>query len=173
MEMIETLKKLQELAVRGVEGERDNAARKLQQLMMKYKISPEDIFIELKIDCKFKYREKWQKDLLLQIYRMVTNTTDQFHYQRQRRAYKVILKCTRAEFQELSFLYAEYSDDYRNKIKDFWSAYVVSNRIWAEATASDGNNKKYTLEEQARLKRIAAMAMFIPKKEFKSKRLTA
>lgn len=48
-EIIEKLKKLRRLADGGVDGEKDNAQRRIEELMSKYGIT-EDDFIEDKVD---------------------------------------------------------------------------------------------------------------------------
>ncbi|MFA6568122.1 MAG: hypothetical protein WCS96_07915 [Victivallales bacterium] len=170
--MIETLKKLQELALRGVDGEKENAARKFRQLIQKYGINPDDLFYEIKSDYRFKYCHIWQKHILLQVFAKVTQLAgNDIHFRSVKGKKIIILNLSVSEYTEINFLYNEYSDDFQIKSEDFLHAYIQTNNIVSDV--STPSDKKYTLEEMARLKRIAFMSICIPKKEIVGKRLTA
>lgn len=67
----ELLKKLQALAERGVGGEKETAERKLKQLIKKYGIEEAELSEDKILDFDFKYRNKWEMQLLRQLfYRM-------------------------------------------------------------------------------------------------------
>ena len=61
------LNKLKALAERGIGGEKETAQRKLEELMRKYGIEEADLSDEKKEGFKFKYKNKFEKKLILQI----------------------------------------------------------------------------------------------------------
>ena len=55
------IKKLQELAERGVGGEKEGAQKKLEQLMKKYNISEADLSDEQLREHEWKYHTEFEK----------------------------------------------------------------------------------------------------------------
>ena len=61
------LNKLKTLAERGIGGEKETAQRKLKELMKKYGVEEIDLSDEKKENFEFKYKNKFEKQLILQI----------------------------------------------------------------------------------------------------------
>ena len=57
------LNKLKALAERGVGGEKETAQRKLKELMKKYGVEEVDLSDEKKENFKFKYKNKFEKQM--------------------------------------------------------------------------------------------------------------
>ena len=90
----ELLRKLRALAERGVGGERQNAQKKLDELIKKYNISDEELEDEVAELYHFKYRGKRESALLVQIMYKVCDKKDNIY----NFLYKAILQLPKDAF---------------------------------------------------------------------------
>ena len=164
MDKTELLKKLQVLAARGYNGERDTAARKLDELMNKYNISADDLSDEKIVRETHVYHGSEEKQLLVQIAGMVVNVRGGIFYGIQNTltnrvsSTKLAIDATAAQHIEIDFLFDFYKKQWEKEKKLFLIAFCKKNELFPTAPSDERTGNEYTREE--RLK-IIAMAQGI------------
>ena len=150
---LERLKKLRVLALRGVDGEKEQAQAMLDKLIKKYSISLDDISDEKLNEYTFEYHGKEQKRLLSQIIYKVTN--DQFavrslEYTKSGRTCKTRLggKCTSGQKVEIEFLFDFYKRLFEKERETLFQAFVQKHRLFGEL--KDGEEAKEISPEERR-----------------------
>lgn len=135
--IIDRLKKIQALALKGVPGgEREAAQALLEKLMKKYNVSLEDIE-EKKISRKiFEFHGPEQEHLLMQTIYKVANTKEIYDLRNSKtgRLQKnmIAVFCTEAQAVEIRFLFDFYSDLWEREKKALLSAFIQKHRIFGE-----------------------------------------
>lgn len=148
----ERLMKIYELALNGVDGEKDTAKALLDKLMTKYGVSLDSITDDNKTDYYlFKYKDKIQEQLLTQTVYKVTNKTEMYVVRnaltgRVPRT-KVEVKCTAAQRVEIEFLYDFYCSLWEKEQKALLSAFIQKHKIFGDSQKNASNSHKYTQEE--------------------------
>ena len=161
MDKIESLKKIQALAARGCNGERDTAARKLDELMNKYNISDDDLSEE-KIVCETHvYHGSEEKQLLAQIACMVVNVNGGIFYSIQNTltnrvsSTKLAIDATAAQHIEIECLFDFYKKQWEKQKKLFLTAFIRKNELFPTAPPDERTGNEYTLEEQLKIMAMA------------------
>lgn len=110
---LELMKKLQVLAERGVDGEKEGAQRKLEELMKKYNIEEEDLYNDKIEDFEFKYRTPFEEKLLRQLfYKIVPDYRSKTYRYSWGRGSKGTygIYCTKAEGLQIQIEYDFYKE---------------------------------------------------------------
>lgn len=124
--LIELARKLNELAKRGIDGEKETAERKLAELMEKHGISLEDIEAETTTDVQFYYASALEQRLLLQIAASVGVTS----YGENTRTRNVWLTLTASQRIEVEFKYDIYRRALKEELEIFLRAFIHKNDIY-------------------------------------------
>lgn len=155
----ELLKKLQELAERGVGGEKEGAQKKLEQLMKKYGIKDADLSEDKEDDYDFKYHNQFERKLLIQIfYKIVPDFTSHVYVYRRGKGSKstYCMRCTKAQALQIQIEFEFYSALWEKEAAFFLEAFIQKHRIFG-TRKDDGRNKtEMTREEKERM--MAAMS---------------
>ena len=130
MNKTDILKKLKALATdeRGNENERKIAEERLNQLLIKYNIDPEDINTENLVKRDFYFREEWERKLLGQTLYMLFPEKD-FWKNKVKRNW-IWCEMTDAEYLEFETHYCAYKASYQHEQELFFTAFISKNRIF-------------------------------------------
>lgn len=128
----ERIKKIQALAERGVGGEKETAARKLQELLEKNGISSvEELAQDEYIFTLFSYNGVLGKKLLSQcIYKVMGYNSDRTQYKQPRTRQKIGIYCTKAQKLEIELEYEFYERLFEEQQKLFLSAFIQKQQIF-------------------------------------------
>ena len=146
--IIEKIKKIKELADRGYQGEAIAAKHKLELLLAKYNLSIHDIEDnELKMR-HIKYKDAWNKKLVLQTVASCTERELSFY----RNSYypgHILVELSDLEYVEvlnkLDFHRKQFEKEKRKAEKAFFTAYIHQHELFGNGGGKGG--KKLTLEE--------------------------
>jgi hypothetical protein len=137
-DIIEKLKKIKEVALRGVPGGEKEAAQKLlDKLMCKYDISLTELEDEENSNFVFEYHGQYQYKLLIQIIYKVTNKTDTCYPLRYKATgYKCKTKlgvyCTPSQAVEIRVLFDFYVALWKKEIKTLLDAFIIKHDLFGE-----------------------------------------
>lgn len=153
----ELLRKLRALAKRGVGGERQNAQKKIDELMKKYNISDEELEDEAVELYHFKFSGKREEALLTQIMYKVCDKTDNiynFVYGKSGRTVRSELgcECTLAQRIEIDFLFEFYKRLYKREEELFYHAFVQKHHLFG--TSGGGKENDISLDELMRIAQL-------------------
>lgn len=157
--ILSLLKKLDALAKRGVDGERENAAERLKFLMDKYQITAEQIEGEVYTDRKI-YVTNEQRTFAAQVIASVVGDRDVFAYKHEARKKKraLVVSVTDFEFIEIQQRIDFYWEKYQDEMKIFYSAFIQKNKLYRKPSDDEPETEKeLTPEERARLFRMRQM----------------
>ena len=179
-EILDRLRKMKQLADRGVGGERENAERLLAEIAAQYGINLADLEGERLEYFSVTLKESWKRKMLSQLcalkrqelkrdgvslanYRMAMWTTT------KKKSYSVS-NCTKAEWLELMAKLEVLSRAYKRQLDDFYEAFLMANDLLVEPD-DDKQQKEPSREERSRLFRAVQMSMGIEKSQL-NKQLT-
>ena len=154
------IKKLQALAERGVGGEKETAARKLQELLKKNGIrNIEELTEEEYIFTLFSYKGALGRKLLRQcIYKVMGYDSDRTQYKPRNTRQKIGIYCTKAQKLEIELEFEFYERLFEEQQEIFLSAFIQKQRIFPQdAPVSDEEPTERDLK-------VALMAGTIEKK---------
>jgi hypothetical protein len=169
--MKERLRKIYELSVKGVGGEREAAQKLLQNLLKKHGLTLDAITDEAKTERQFKPKDILYKRLLCQIISKVTNSDDRAIYTYKRRQ-GLFIELTAAEFIEVDLLFTEYSQSFGKEQDTLLKAFIYTNDIFA-ADGTKSTKSDLTDDEIREWKRAMSMAQSITPTPITRKRLEA
>ena len=134
---IERLKKLKELALRGVGGEREQAVALLEKLSKKYNISCDELDEDIIKEYDFEYHGKEQEKLLKQTIYKITDDKNSFwnlQYTYSGRSCKTRLRanCTEAQKIEIEFLFDFYKRIWEKEKEALLQAFIQKHRIFGK-----------------------------------------
>lgn len=161
------LNKLKALAERGVGGEKETAQRKLEDLMRKYGVEEADLSDEKKENFEFKYKNKFEKQLILQI----ANKTfgDEWFdriYTYSRGIGKrsiILIECTKFEETQIRIEYEFYKELWKEEVEFLFSVFIQKHNIFDLNGSSKNNTAEHKYSEKE-LKRMAMMEMLLQDK---------
>ena len=179
-EILDRLRKMKQLADRGVGGERENAERLLAEIAAQYGIDLatleeeklEDFYVTLKESwkrkmlsqlCALKRQELKREGVSLENYRMTM-------WRCNKPNLYSVSNCTKAEWLELMAKLEVLSRAYKRQLDDFYKAFLMANNLLIEPD-DDKEQQKLSREERSRLFRVAQMSMGIEKSQL-NKQLT-
>lgn len=154
---IELAKKLNELAKRGVGGEKDNATAMLNALMKKHKISMTDI--EGEAVCRHYFSVNTQNSqFFAQIVGNVNRDLKNYRISGRGKLNRMV-ECNVAEGVEIRAKFNFYWKAYEEDLNIFYSAFIQKNKLYR---ANDPDEelepgKPMTIEEKVRAYKIANM----------------
>lgn len=126
------LKKLKALAEdeRGNENERKIAEERLNELLIKYNINPEDINTDILVRRDFYFREEWERKLLGQTLYMLFPEKDFWKNSKKRNW--IFCEMTDAEYLEFETHYCAYKASYKHEQDLFFTAFISKNGIFPD-----------------------------------------
>lgn len=130
-ELLEKLKGVKELAVRGVDGEKKNAQAILEKLMVKYNISEKEFETE-EVDMHwFRFKTELERRLVSQVIYMILGNVAEYKKSRHK---LVGVYCTNAKNIEIEITYDFYKNALNEELKRFYSAFINVNHIFHESS---------------------------------------
>ena len=156
--LLEKIRKVQALANRGADGEKQSAAALLDRLMTQYGIDEAEIAEERLEKCFFRYKTPYERKLLVQVIYTVTGKIPfkcvGVHSGRARK--QVGIDCTAAERLEIEFSYEFYKAALEEEMERFYSAFLMKNDIFPPASkkAEEIPAAEISRSEALKLKRL-------------------
>ena len=171
--IITLARKLKALADKGVDGEKENAETMLLNLMEKHGITIEEIENEKTDNFFFVIDPKYRK-LFVQICGNINKSIKVYgeYDQKTQRHFKTLgckpgnfsIKSTFAQYIEVEAKFEFYKKVYDAELEIFYSAFIQSNHLYVDSDSTE--EKEYSTEELARLRRILAMSDYIEKAKY-------
>ena len=155
---IEKLKKLRELALRGVGGERETAIKLLEKLVKKYGVTVEELDEETERDFEFSFHGEFEKRLIAQIAYKVTGRTgaaQSLYYTRSGRKCRTCcaVTCTEAQKLEIEFLFDFYKALWEKEVDFLLQAFIQKHNLFGKL--KDGEKgEELTMEEMLKMQRM-------------------
>ena len=154
------LKKLRELSMRGVDGERENAQKLFDRLSKKYGISESELDDECITVHQFTFHGAFEKQLLIQIIAKVLNANPDFYNFTSNltgRKKRTILgaKCTETQCVEINFLFDFYNTLYQKELEYFLIAFIQKHRLFKETDENDNETSTLSYEEWLKVRMLA------------------
>lgn len=137
----ELLRKLRALAVRGEQGEQENARRILDKLMKKYGVEEADLQDDALEEHRFVSHNAREKSLLVQvIYKVTDGDRHVYNYRRGEGSRNTICcKCTKAEAAQIGIEFDFFRELWQQEVDLFYRAFVYKHRIFSRRP-SDGSD---------------------------------
>lgn len=132
--LLEKVKRVQALAERGVDGEKESAAALLDRLMKQYGISEAEIAEDRREIAWFRFKTPLERKLLVQVIYTVTGRIPCECVGRYtgRKRKQVGIECTAAERLEIEISFEFYNAALEQELKRFYSAFLNKNHIFPE-----------------------------------------
>ena len=151
----ERLKKLYELSIRGVGGEKEQAEAILKKLIKKYGVSTDELDEEIIKEYKIKYSGETERKILNQIVYKVTNETGNsfsYVYKKSGRDCRTILGvcCTEAQKIDIEFLFDFYKRLYKKELEAFLLAFIHKHNLFGKLKEGE-RGAQLSPEEEAKL----------------------
>lgn len=165
------LKKIKELAERGVGGEKETAMRMYEELKARYELEDEEIMQDALTLRWFGYKTELVEDLLLQIFYKVTgNVKYNVYVGRVSRRKKRGIYCTEIEAAEIILLFNFYKEELKRELKAFMVAFKSGNKLYPDKTArcyeeTEETEPEWTDEERRMRKKAAYYSMMLDKRK--------
>lgn len=153
----EKMRKLLELAQRGVGGEKDNAMALLNRALQKHGLRITDLDDTLKKKSWFCYRGGLEKTLLHQIIVAVSDRDVTDVYVRPGKSGSNGFMLTPDQAAEAELRWRIYRRAFREEQDLLLHAFIQKNRIFP-ATAAPGSEEPRSKEEQSRIERMLKMS---------------
>lgn len=157
--LLQKIKHVQELAEKGVDGERESAVATLEKLMKKYGITEREISQEYRELVWFKYKTAIEERLLAQVIYKVTgkNPSGCVGAGSGRKHKKLGMECNPAERLEIEFLFGFYKPALEEELKRFLTAFMCLNDIFPEDESPQAPQPRTMSKAEAM--KISAMMM--------------
>lgn len=159
--VMERLRKIQALALSGIDGEKAAAKEMLDKMCKKYGVSPEELVTNEKKFYAFSYRNKVERQLLIQVIAYIVRL-DQVTCMQYKHQKKVEVECTHAQYLDIEDCYRFYRKEYKIAwklhTKGFLSAFIGRHNIYPP---DNGERKERTEAEQEEIMRIIKMMQTI------------
>lgn len=161
----EKLKKIKELAERGIGGEKEGARQLYEKLLLKYGLTDSDIDDKI-VTHWFRFSDELDKKLLTQIFYKVTGSRT-YWTKKDKRVNLVGCECTEFECDEIIFYYQFYKEHLQDELDIFLSAFMSKNNLYPDSNArvheedDEDNMEDINLHK---LEKIRAMADGIDRK---------
>ena len=174
--IMERLGKMKALADGGVGGERENAARLLEEVAAKYGVNLSALDgAELEKRHDFEIRKAWQLDLIRQLVSIArleeygSLEVDHLQLYDRKLGNKLVGRfcvCTDAQWVEIMAKYAILARDYEQQLEVFFRAWLEANDLLVDAPFIT-NRKPPTKEEMLRAMKASRMALGIEKTQLR------
>ena len=151
----ERLKKLYALALRGIDGEKEQAQTILDKLLKKYAMTLDDLDDKAIQEYDLEYHGKEQDRILMQTVYKVTDEKDTFNhlrYNHSGRACRTRLRvrCTAAQKAEIEFLFSFYVRLWGKEKEALLQAFFQKHRIFGSLKEGE-EGKELSSEELLKL----------------------
>lgn len=167
---IELAKKLKALADKGAAGERYNAQKKLDEIMARYGIIPEDIEEQVRELVWFKIK-RGQKQLFAQVVFSIVSRERDILASRDK-PYEFAVDVTKGERVEITakfeffwMAWSKYLNAWKKEKGKLYAAFIHKNRIFNESDPKK-NWDEMSPEEQRKAMEIAMMSQAIERSVF-------
>lgn len=162
--IIDLLKKINELAKNGVDGEKQNASQRLEYLMKKYGVTFDMIESDTKTEREFVIREE-QKKFFAQIVFSVCGLVDIMYYKKEKNKAKSrrFVVMSDLEFIEVSEKFSFYWNKYEQELIYFYKAFIHKNKLTTKPNEDRDQSTKPTPEEIEEYRKIMRMMEGIDK----------
>jgi len=156
--IIELLKKVNALAKRGVDGEKESAAQRLEYLMGKYGVTFDMLEADTKKEREFVVLQD-QNKFFNQIVYSVCGGVDIFYYEKDKYKKKIrkLVTMTEVEFIEVSERFAFFWKKYEEEMKLFYVAFIRKNELTSKPSEDRDERKEPTPEEIEEYLRVRQM----------------
>lgn len=161
--IIETAKKLKELAERGEGGEKHNAEYYLNKHLKKHNLTLEDILQDKKELRVFTIKNKNDLRFFTQV---ASSVLGDFTYKTLK---KIIgIELTASEFFEIEGKFDFYSKAYQKELEIFYAAFIQRNHLYKKPSDDDTKKefKELTPEKKEELYRVLEMSNTIKHHKF-------
>lgn len=157
--LLEKIRRVQALAERGVDGEKESATTVLERLMKQYGIDEAEISEERREKAWFRYKTELERKLLIQVIYTVTGKVGfgcvGAYTGRKRK--EVGIECTAAERLEIEISFEFYNAAMQKELERFYSAFLIKNNIFPEKEVDDvPSSGGMSKEEALRLEMMMA-----------------
>lgn len=130
--ILKKISKVRELALRGSDGERENAEVTLARLLVKYNIEEEDLLEDVMTEHEFQAYGQFGVQLFYQICaNVVGSDVKLYHYTGRRNCKTRFVKCTEAQFIEISEMFEFYRYHLDEGMKSYFDAFIQVERLFA------------------------------------------
>jgi hypothetical protein len=145
----ERLLKLLALAQRGVGGEKKNAQRFLERELKKHGLTIADLDDSHSptIDCLFSFKNKTERQLLVQILCMVTQSKT-ISSRRPRNAKKILVELTTVQKFEVDMFYSAYKRDLAKTLDNALTAFIAKNHIYSGVNSDEPEQSTLSKEDE-------------------------
>lgn len=170
--VLNKIRKIKELADRGVGGEKVTAEALLKKYADKYGVTLEDLLLDEKREkYEFHIINKYYRELLHQIISMVCDLTSiEYWMPSSRSRTKESFMLTKLEYEEISSIYSQLIPKLDEEFAITTSAFVQANGLYP-SKSSDGEKKMPTREELKLWAAISARAGNMERSYFKNSEL--
>lgn len=158
--IIELAKKLHALAERGVDGEKEAAAKMLDRMMKKHKLTMEMLIGSDVKEHKFKVLATDKKFFIQIVASIMGRNADLYSYVNEKGKYRnLTLNCTAADAVLVEAKFAFFKKAYEKEQAVFYRAFIQQNRLYTKPDDNDEgeDDEPLTPEQKAELYRMAQM----------------
>lgn len=162
--IINLLRKIKRLADDGMDGEREAAQAKLELLLEKHNLTLDDIGDQTVSSHVFRYKNKMEKDLLMQCVVHISQTRQVSHaYVRNKK--EVWFKTTKAQAVDIESIYGHYRKELTKEMEAFFYAFLHRHQIFGPPD----DNAECTLSV-AEIERLLAMVNSMGSKSWENRK---
>lgn len=132
--IISKLRKIYELALNGVGGEKANAERLLTKLLKKHDMTIEHLSREFEptYEYYFPFKDEFERSLLTQVICKVLDTHE-YTYRRYNKRKSIHIEVTPSQFFEIDMLYGLYKKAWAKELQATIAAFISVNEIYPES----------------------------------------
>ena len=153
----ELLLKLQELAKRGVNGEKENADKLLKKLMKKYNISEDEINDEEINEVELELKDDIEVRLACQI--LFSFFDNAPLYKKWKKRVKYYTKLTKPQEIEFRYMFSVYLENFRKQELIFYRAFINKNRIFPKEILNKKGRNPYDISPEERAEILKSQMM--------------
>ena len=135
------LRKLLELARRGVGGERDNAQRFLAKLLKKNGLTLDDLQSEERTEtCRFTFKNALERKLLIQILGATLDQGVVSTSQHKGRSRMLEVRLTKAQRFQVELAFSVYRQELQKNVDRMMTAFFVTNDLYPPTEDADDDD---------------------------------
>lgn len=154
-EKTEILLKLKELSKKGINGEKENAAKLLEKLMKKYNISEEELNNEEIKDVYINLKNEIEIRLASQILYAFFDNRKLYKLNK----FKYCTELTSAQEIEFKYMFSIYLEDFKRQELVFYRAFINKNDIFPKSVTVETVEAKNFSSEEIKERALAEIMM--------------
>lgn len=136
--IVQLIRKIHTLSLRGIGGEADAAKTKLYALLAKHGLELEDVINDVVKTYEFIYRNDLDARLIIQCFVSLGNGYKTYCYRKGGRKLKKIgLDLTPAQYVDLSGMVDYYRAAFKKETARLFSAFVQQHKLYAPSTGEE------------------------------------